>query len=385
MFELDGDLHVRRAIQQAEREKEELARIAEFSNPRPKPPNQATISPPVGLRDRLEQGSALLAQGIGWGGAAGMILGAFWAIRYRHTNPTRVCLTSALNLSLLGAQFVAFRELAPVGLQRLTDRLGAVVGGNTTDSTDPFDMQPFSNGNWFQRLSASVPGGLDLPSQLNDLDAEDEQVLGSALAGGAAGYVSTSIQARQLANVATTSVEGGSANTRHIGRVGVRGAVFWALIFGGGHWLINRWRRWQIDRHVDQRIRDIYASGDQQELYRYVSPKQTTTSPANGLPITADINDEQQQQRPITIPQRKQVVGMSWREMLGQPMQTIREYDLQWLFDLMPLVHNQQDFEYRQYLEAKIRLLEAECEQLERERRRRLKRQQQDEKSTSKI
>lgn len=61
------------------------------------------------------------------------------------------------------------------------------------------------------------------------------------------------------------------------------------------------------------------------------------------------------------IPPAFKVVGFSWNEFIEHPLTYLNAYFPNFI-TYLPMVYTDEEYEYRQYLESKIRLLEEELE-----------------------
>ena len=134
---------------------------------------------------------------------------------------------------------------------------------------------------------------------------------------------------------------------------GLRGGIFWAGVFGLGHFAYLSFEQWRRERYADKKLRQLYWSNDVEQLRQY-------------LPSEQPLQDgEKIAQAATELPSREQVVSWTWREFLADPMRIVRDAAVD-LPDWLPLIHSKEQYEYREYLEAKMRLLETELDLMER-------------------
>ncbi len=108
---------------------------------------------------------------------AGFGVGLVFALRRRLAQPFYVGAMTALHVGLLGAQFTGFRELLPLGMERVYYRFWAsedeAVMRRPLGTDELVGMLGVDVSNWSPRRQA---------------------VTGSAVAGGLAGFIMTSSQ-----------------------------------------------------------------------------------------------------------------------------------------------------------------------------------------------
>jgi hypothetical protein len=119
---------------------------------------------------------------------------------------------------------------------------------------------------------------------------------------------------------------------------GIRSALFYAGVMGAGHWLLLRTRAWYKQRVVDAKLRKLYSENDTLLL-------------------------KQIAQQDI-IPDRKQVVSLSWTQLITNPILMFHEYGWQ-LPNWLPLLHSEQDYQYRKRLEERSAELHQQVAALE--------------------
>lgn len=122
----------------------------------------------------------------------------------------------------------------------------------------------------------------------------------------------------------------------HVHTSGIRGGLVWALIAFSGHWLyssLNNWRESAVVRRaVSERKQKIQSSSE----------------------TLHNNEDEDEDDIDFNL--------INWLDRRGID-----------ILKLFPNVHSKEEFEYREYLEAKVRLLETEIDAQEKLRRRRLR------------
>jgi hypothetical protein len=168
---------------------------------------------------------------------------------------------------------------------------------------------------------------------------------------------------------------------------------------------VNDWRK---NRIVDRRLRELYEYERYDELRRLMGNQHhsaedetvlqqsqpllaTTTMMAtkSDAPVTlaehlaagarADAPlstiSTSSTTKPKDIPERTAVVSWSMRDLLDRPYDVLRSTDwAQQAIRVLPMVHTEEEYERRAYLESKARLLETDLQELTKEKRRLRKR-----------
>lgn len=112
--------------------------------------------------------------------------------------------------------------------------------------------------------------------------------------------------------------------------LGVRGAVFYGLVFGFGHYFYLRFWDWQTRNTIDEKLRKMYEENPE-SLKKYSG----------------------------SIPERQKVVRSSLRQIFENPSLLFTEFGWDiptWL----PLVFSEEDYQYRKNLEEETEKLEAQ-------------------------
>ena len=321
-IELNGEFHVRRAIQaikQSERKQKQSTEA--IQQPELKTQENNAIS-------RVSNLLELLMKAAMGGGIGGFCVGIAYGFRSMHLSPLSVGLATGAKVALVTAQFAGFRFIVPDGMQRIYWTHFA-----SDQERHMAALMPSSS------LLHQYVGGIDF---LRDLTSDDEAVLGSAVAGASAGYLMTRAQNYALALHHQLS-------TAHSHSVGVRGAVFWGMTFAFGHWAYLKLEHWRQRRLIDRKLRHLYAHNPQ-HLKQYLDPQQQQQHGGGG-------GDDE-------LPDRRHVVSLSWRQLIDDPVALFHEYGWD-LPNWLPLVHTQQEYEYRHYLEQKSTLLQQQVDAME--------------------
>jgi hypothetical protein len=135
-------------------------------------------------------------------------------------------------------------------------------------------------------------------------------------------------------------------STGSVGSRGVRGALFWSAFFALGQHLMHRTDDYRRAVFARKHLKSLYEQGDDQALRRLVDEGQN-------------------------VPERTTILPYSWAELMSRPRLLIEKFSLDLTF--LPFIHSQQEFEYREYLESKYRLLDEEVQLLRRLETKRLK------------
>ncbi len=189
--------------------------------------------------------------------------------------------------------------------------------------------------------------------------------------------------------------------TGHVHANGLRGGIVWSFLMGAAHWLYYRFDDWRQEKIISSKLRRIYEQHEVDAATKFQQTKDFQVQPAMNMAWNADrhsldVNEEQlkalqvEQERQrmehvrealssygidpsAPLPEKEKVVGMTWREIIQDPGRAMRYYDID-IARFLPMVHSQDEYEYRQYLESKVRLLSDEVEILEKLYRRRARR-----------
>lgn len=175
-----------------------------------------------------------------------------------------------------------------------------------------------------------------------------------------------------------------------MGSFAMRTGLFWGLALGTAHFFIMKYHDWRLNKKADATLRSLYKTENIQKLEHIMQSldlsalsdnKSGSRISSNDIIDSSDAVDEQSSVLSngtgVTIPPRASVVSLSWGEILSTPSATLRYFKVtDNILTLLPMVFSQKDFEYRQYLDSKVRLMEDEMETLEKSRRARKRRLQ---------
>lgn len=415
MIEVDMDYHRQRALIQAEQrrkdEREKMELKASPMNPSNSPDrsissqtsaNSASnrlLDYPLedgrsGLiytpRQRLIEAGTRIFTGISVGAAAGWCIGTVYALRKGHHQPIFTGLHMGIQLGMIGGQFVGFRDLLPVGLERFYWRCFA----------SPSERQVPAEMSLWDMLNSGPHGGQEWTDR--ELD-----VIKSSLAGGTSGFLSNyaqgffhvefglksfslslshsllvflSIQIPFLMFPFISIISlhcflvkslvwqemHGKANARHAISAGGRGFIFWSIFFALGQIGWFQIQDWRQKRQVDEKLRRLYTQERYEELKAYLKAEQNP-APVNTTASNTTEDDSSDEK----LPKRENVVGFTWKEFFSSPNDVLRASSwFRRLLDFMPMVHNKEGYDYRAYLDAKVRVLETDVNDLRQERSR---------------
>ena len=257
----------------------------------PQTPQPATSD---SIIDRLKSGTALLATGVISGSMTGMLIGTVYGISSKHPSPIGLGFVGAMNLGLISGQYYGFRYILPSQIPRLFDKY-----------TQPGD-------------GINELGMIADPSILADWTDTEKNTLYSFLCGGLAGFITTRAQAHSISKAKNVS-------TGHVNSVGIKGALLYGTLFALGNLSYSLLDRWRVNRVIDRRLRNMYDT----------NPELIKTYTGSG-----------------DVPKRSDVLKMTWSELIRNPSLAFTEYG--WSIpDWLPLVHAEQDYEYRRDLEQK--------------------------------
>ena len=167
--------------------------------------------------------------------------------------------------------------------------------------------------------------------------------------------------------IASELAKNAGLKSRHPISVGLRGAFVWAAAMGLGHYAWLMLEDWRKRRVVDRKLRDLYIQERFDDIRELMQREEHQRMD----------QERKQQELQLAIPARKKVVSFSWKEWLDTPHDVFQQSSWNRLVEYLPMVYSQKDFEYREYLESKVRLMETDLEEAyaaERKRKKKIRR-----------
>lgn len=254
-------------------------------------------------KDRMKSNTMMLMKGVFAGSSFGLLAGTVYGLRAKHASPVTLGLVSAVHLGLFAGQFVGYRYLVP-----------------------QFISRSVSEQSLMELLT--LPG-LELPDFVRDLSEREVSLLGTFASAGAAGFTLGKLHAIDAST--KFHLGKGYSNT-----FALRSGIVWGAIMTVGHFALMKLEDYRVNNVVKNRLKSLYGNN---------------VSSYEG----------------VELPPREKLVKSSAFELLRDPTRIFKEYQLEWLLDWLPLVHDEEGYKHRKFLESQSRLLEEEVLELRKE------------------